>query len=59
MATANHARVGGAMELLPTGLAPIIAREVTARFRVWAVRKDAIRRLAEWSLIPETRNMAA
>ena len=47
MAATNHDRVGRAMELLRTGLAPFVAREVTARVKAQAVRMDAIRRFAE------------
>ncbi len=47
MATTNHDRVGKAMELLRAGLAPFVAREVTERVKVQAVRMDAIRRFVE------------
>ena len=47
MATTNHDRVGRALDLLRTGLAPFVAREVTDRVKAQAVRMDAIRRFAE------------
>ena len=47
MAAANHDRVGRALDLLRAGLAPFMAREVTARAKAQAVRMDAIRRFAE------------
>ena len=47
MAATNHDRVGRALDLLRAGLAPFVAREVTERVKVQAVRMDAIRRFAE------------
>ena len=47
MAATNHDRVGRALDLLRAGLAPFVAREVTARVKAQAVRMDAIRRFAE------------
>ena len=47
MAATNHDRVGRALDLLRAGLAPFVAREVTARVKAQAGRMDAIRRFAE------------
>ena len=47
MAVTNNDRVGEALDLLRAGLAPFVAREVTERVKVQAVRMDAIRRFAE------------
>ena len=47
MATTNHERVGKSLELLRSGLAPFVHREVTAKVQAGAVRMDAIRRFAE------------
>ena len=47
MATTNHDRVGKAMDLLRSGLAPFVSREVTERVKTRAVRMDAVRRFAE------------
>ena len=47
MATTNHERVNKAMELLRSGLAPFVQREVTEKVKANVVRMDAIRRFAE------------
>lgn len=47
MAITNHDRVGKALELLKTGLAPVVEREVQAAVKAGSVRMDAIRRFAD------------
>ena len=47
MATTNHERVNKAMELLRSGLAPFVQREVTAKVEAGVVRMETIRRFAE------------
>ena len=47
MATTNHERVNKAMELLRTGLAPFVQREVMAKAKAGVVRMETIRRFAE------------
>ena len=47
MATTNHERVGKAMELLRSGLAPFVQREVMAKAKAGAVRMETVRRFAE------------
>ena len=47
MAATNHERVNKALELLRSGLAPFVHREVAAKVKAGAVRMDAIRRFAE------------
>ena len=47
MATTNHERVNKALELLRSGLAPFVQREVMAKVKAGTVRMDTIRRFAE------------
>ena len=47
MAATNHERVNKALELLRSGLAPFVQREVTAKVKAGTVRMDSIRRFAE------------
>jgi predicted AAA+ superfamily ATPase len=47
MAMTNQERVGKGMELLRTGLAPFVEREVHAAVKAGTVRMDAVRRFAE------------
>ena len=47
MATTNHERVNKAMELLRSGLAPFVRREVMAKAKENVVRMETIRRFAE------------
>ena len=47
MAATNHERVGKAMELLRSGLAPFVQREVMAKAKAGAVRMETVRRFAE------------
>lgn len=47
MALTNQERVGKAMELLRTGLAPFVEREIHSSVKSGSVRMDAIRRFAE------------
>ena len=47
MAATNHERVNKALELLRSGLAPFVQREVMAKAKTGAVRMDTIRRFAE------------
>jgi predicted AAA+ superfamily ATPase len=47
MAITNQERVGKAMELLRTGLAPFVEREIHSAVKSGSVRMDAIRRFAE------------
>ena len=47
MATTNHDRVGTGMDLLRTGLAPFVEREVINKAKARAVSMETIRRFAE------------
>ena len=47
MATTNHERVNKAMELLRSGLAPFVRREVMAKAKVGVVRMETIHRFAD------------
>ena len=47
MATTNHERVNKALELLRSGLAPFVQREVMAKAKAGAVRMETIRRFAD------------
>jgi predicted AAA+ superfamily ATPase len=47
MATTNQERVAKALELLRSGLAPFVHREVQAAVKVGSIRMDAVRRFAE------------
>lgn len=47
MALTNHERVGKALELLKTGLAPFVEREVMAAAKAKTLSMDSIRRFAE------------
>lgn len=47
MAITNQERVGKAMELLRTGLAPFVEREVQSVVKAGTVRMDAVKRFAE------------
>jgi predicted AAA+ superfamily ATPase len=47
MAITNQERVGKAMELLRTGLAPYVEREVQAAVKAGTVRMDALRRFSD------------
>ena len=47
MATTNHERVNKALELLRSGLAPFVRREVMAKAEAGVVRMETIRRFAE------------
>jgi predicted AAA+ superfamily ATPase len=47
MAITNQERVGKALDLLRSGLAPFVEREVHAAVKAGSVRMDAVRRFAE------------
>ena len=47
MALSNHDRINTTIELLKTGHAPHVAREVHKKIKVGTVRMDSIRRFAE------------
>jgi len=47
MALSNHDRINSMIELLKTGLAPYVAREVHEKIKLGTVRVDSIRRFAE------------
>ncbi|MCX7902819.1 MAG: Swt1 family HEPN domain-containing protein, partial [Burkholderiaceae bacterium] len=47
MALSNHERVGKALELLRTGLAPFVEREVQAAIKAGSIRMEAVQRFAD------------
>jgi hypothetical protein len=47
MAITNQERIGKAMDLLHSGLAPFVDREIQAAVKANTVRMDAMRRFAE------------
>ncbi len=53
MAITNQERVGKALDLLKTGLAPFVDREIHAAVKAGTVRTDTIRRFAEDPMLAE------
>ena len=53
MAMTNQERVGKALDLLKTGLAPFVDREIHAAVKAGAARMDTIRRFAEDPMLAE------
>ncbi|PTQ56106.1 MAG: hypothetical protein BSOLF_0824 [Candidatus Carbobacillus altaicus] len=51
MAITNHERVGRAMDLLRSGLAPFVGREVRLALKQGVIQQDTIRRLTEDPLL--------